>query len=184
MKTLTTDQIKALASTNGYEYAALNAVVQVESSGHGFSSVTGKIIIQFEPTWFKRKYADWQKFQANHTWQNNGVDDQTAEWRAFNDAFSLSATAAMQATSIGLMQVMGFHYRLLGFNSVGEMWDHAKESEANQLDIGIRFIKSNPKLDQALKEKNWRLFAYYYNGSQYEKFNYHNRLANAYKLSC
>lgn len=180
-KTLTNSQIQALAQANGYEYAALKAVVSVESSGHGFSDKTGRIIIQFEPTWFKRKYADWKSYQAGHTWVNNGVDDQTAEWKAFNDAFAISPNVAMQATSIGLLQVMGFHWQLLGFNSVGAMWDYAKESEANQLDLGIRFIKSNPKLDIALKAKDWRTFAYYYNGEQYEKFNYHNRLAIAYK---
>lgn len=180
-KTLTSSQINNLAALNGYEDAALKSVVHVESSGHGFSLKTGRPIIQFEPLWFKRKYEDWKNHQANHTWVNNGVDDQTAEWKAFNDAFSISPNAAMQATSIGLMQVMGFHYEILGFKTVGEMWDYAKESEANQLDLGIRFIKSNPKLDTALKTKDWATFAYYYNGTGYKKFNYDNRLAAAYK---
>src|SRR5690348_10415690 len=111
MNKLTKADIISLARANGYEYAALQAVINVESSGHGFSSVTGKIIIQFEPSWFKRKYEDWKTHQANHTWQNNGVEDQTNEWKAFNDAFYISSDAAMQATSIGMMQVMGFHWR-------------------------------------------------------------------------
>lgn len=75
----------------------------------------------------------------------------------------------MEATSIGLMQVMGFNYEMCGFKSVGEMWDYAKVSERNQLEIGMRFIKANPALYKALKEKNWHLVAYYYNGSEYKK---------------
>lgn len=180
-KKLTGSQINNLAALNGYEDAALKAVITVESSGNGFSQKTGRIIIQFEPLWFKRKYADWKNHQMNHTWVNNGVDDQTAEWNAFNDAFSISPNAAMEATSIGMMQVMGFHWEMLGFKSVGEMWDYGKESEANQVDLGIRFIRSNPTLNAALKGKIWRTFALYYNGSGYEKFNYHNRLERAYK---
>lgn len=177
MKTLIKEQIESLAKANGYEYKALNAVIKVESGGIGFAKDTGKIIIQFEPSWFKRK----SPYTPSGKWSLNGVERQSQEWIAFNDAFKLNPNAAMESTSIGLMQVMGFHYKSLGFKTVGEMWDYAKISEANQLDLAIKFIKLNPKLDKALKEKDWATFAYYYNGSQYKKFNYDTRLAAAYK---
>lgn len=111
------------------------------------------------------------------------MEKQPGEWAAFNYAFSINPDAAMQSTSIGLMQVMGFHYQKLGFASVGAMWDYGKESEANQADIGLRFIKAkgNEKMFNALKTKDWATFAFYYNGAQYKKFNYDNRLADAYK---
>ena len=182
-KTLTLTQIHDLAITNQYEFASLNSVIRVESSGHGFSPVTGRIIIQFEPSWFKREYHEWQSHTAGHTWVNNGVGNQTEEWKAFDDAFYIDKNAAMQATSIGLMQVMGFHWSELGFTSVGAMWDFAKESEANQVTLGIRFIKSIPKLNQALINKDWKTFAYYYNGSAYAKFKYDTRLATEYDSS-
>lgn len=181
MNTLTTAQITDLAQKNKYEYAALKAVINVESSGHGFSLVTGRIVIQFEPSWFKRKYSEWKAATAGHIWHNNGVSDQLTEWKAFNDAFGISPDAAMQSTSIGMMQVMGFHYKLLGFKTVGEMWDYGKVSEANQVDLGIRFIKANVKLDKALREKDWPTFAYYYNGEGYKKYNYDTRLAQEYR---
>lgn len=180
-KKLTAVQIQSLAAANGYEYVALRAVIEVESNGYGFSTATGKLIIQFEPSWFKRTYAEWKKADKNSTWINNGVSDQTVEWLAFNSAYKLSPAAAMKSTSIGMMQVMGFHYALLGFRTVGEIWDFAKVSEANQLELGIRFIKSNKKLDAALKAKEWATFAYYYNGQSYRKFKYDTRLASAYK---
>jgi hypothetical protein len=176
-------QIIDLANLHGYDPAALDAVIDVESSGHGFSPVTGKIIIQFEPAWFKREYADWRRYAAGSVWVNNGIGPQNVEWRAFDNAFSIDPDAAMKSTSIGLMQIMGFHYDVLGFKTVGEMWDFAKVSVANQLEQGIRFVKSIPALDKALQHKDWQTFAYYYNGSGYRKYNYDERLKKAYEDS-
>ena len=176
MQKLTDRQINELAVKNGYEYAALKAVIGVESGGVGFNT-DGKIIIQFEPSWFKRK----APYTPSGLWSLNKVERQSAEWIAFNDAFSKNANAAMESASIGIMQVMGFHWKDLGFNSVGEMWDYAKESEANQVDLAIRFIKRNSKLDKALKNKDWSTFAYYYNGSGYKEFKYDTRLASEHK---
>jgi len=175
-KKLTRSQTEELAKKNGYEFAMLQSIINVESAGDGFDSRTGNIKIQFEPRWFKRKKTDWLKDTKNVLWQSNNVGPQSAEWPAFNSAFASDPNAAMESTSIGKMQVMGFHWKDLGFKSVGAMWDYARESEANQVDLGIRFIKNNPKLDKAVKEKNYRVIAYYYNGEQYEKFNYHTRL--------
>lgn len=177
---ITTDQIKALAASYGIEYAALMAVITVESSGVGFNPPTGKLIIRFEPTWFKRLKADWQKDTQHTTWQNTGVGNQAAQWLAFNNAFASDPDDAMKSTSVGMMQVMGFHYRELGFTTVGAMWDYAKVSEANQVDLGLRFIKSIPALLIALKVKNWKTFAYYYNGENYRVNRYDEHLLTAY----
>lgn len=182
-KKLTAGQIADLACKNGYEFAALNAIIQVESGGIGFASDTGKIIIQFEPAWFKRKNTDWAKDTQHTVWQANKVGKQSEEWKAFNDAYAEDANAAMESTSIGLMQVMGFHYSELGFKTVGAMWDFAKESEANQVQLAIAFIKTNSKLDAALKNKDWATFAYYYNGAGYKQFKYDTRIAAAYNKS-
>lgn len=178
-KKITLQQIAEIAKKHGYEPAALDAVVRVESNGSGFSSSTGKIIIQFEPHWFKRLAGEGAK--RGVIWSSNRVENQTNEWLAFNEAFYINPNAAMQATSIGLFQIMGFHYKTLGFKKVGDMWDFCKESEANQLELGVRFINSNAKLRKALKENDYHTFAYYYNGAQYQKFNYAARLKSAYE---
>lgn len=176
-KKLTVSQIADVACEFGLPLSKVRAVIDVESGGIGFASDTGKIIIQFEPSWFKRK----SPYTPSGKWSQNGVERQSQEWIAFNNAFAKNPNAAMESTSIGLMQVMGFHYKLLGFKTVGEMWDYAKESEANQLRLGMRFIKSNAKMYKALKEGDYATFAYYYNGSQYRKFNYDTRLKAAEK---
>jgi len=175
-KKINDTQIAILAASNGWSYAALKALIEVESGGVGFAPDTGKLIIQFEPVWFKRK----APYSPSGKWSLNGVERQHKEWEAFNEAYKINANAAMESASIGMMQVMGFHYKKLGFKTVGEMWDFAKVSEANQVELAIRFIKTNPKLDAAVKNKEWATVAYYYNGPKYKTNNYDNKLANAY----
>lgn len=179
-KKLTNEQINLLACEFGIEYRMLKAIIQVESGGTGFSDTTGKIIIQFEPSWFKRNKADWAKDTKNVTWQANKVENQTKEWQAFNSAFASSPVAAMKSTSIGLMQLMGFHYILAGFKTVGEMWDYAKISEYNQVRMTLVWLSKNKALLAAVKAKNFDKIAYYYNGSKYAEFDYHNKLRRAY----
>ena len=182
-KKLTNEQIAELATMYGYEYRTLKAIIQVESGQQGFSKKTGRIIIQFEPSWFKLLDKDWFKNNQHTLWQANKVSDQTAEWLAFNDAFAQDAGAAMKSTSIGMMQIMGFHYSELGFETIGDMWDFAKLSEYNQVLIALKWIKTKPALDKALKTKDWAKVAYYYNGANYKQFNYDTRLAAAYRKS-
>ena len=141
----------------------------VETGGIGFSSFTGRIMIQFEPSWFKKEYADWKADTASKVWLNNGIGNQVQEYAAFNCAYSQDKEAAMLSTSIGIGQVMGFHFRLLGFNRVGDMWTFARVSEANQLELVLRFIKANAKLEKAVKTKNWTLMATYYNGGAFRE---------------
>lgn len=171
--------IKRLAKQYGIDYAVLAAIVEVESAGHGFDAKTGKIIIQFEPHWFKRLYSNWRA-HASKAWFFNKVETQPGEWKAFNSAFAINKDAAMQSTSIGLMQVMGLHYKRLGFTNVGAMWDFAKESEANQIELGLKFIQTDSRLLRAAKNKDWQNFAKFYNGAGYKTFKYDSRLQTAY----
>jgi hypothetical protein len=176
MKKLTQSDKVKLSEEFGVKISSINKVISVESGGKGFDDETGKIIIQFEPSWFKRQ----SPYTPSGLWSLNKVERQKEEWKAFNDAFSKDPDGAMKSTSIGLMQVMGFHWKDIGFKSVGEMWDYAKESEHNQLRLGILFIRKNKKMFEAFKDltkmKNCRTFAYYYNGEKYEEYNYHNKL--------
>lgn len=177
MKTITLSDLQALSKEFGVPVSRIQAVKEVESGGKGFDETTGKILIQFEPHWFKRK----SPYTPSGKWSLNKVERQSQEWEAFNDAFSKNPDAAMESTSVGIMQVMGFHWKLLGFKSVGEMWDYAKESEYNQMRIAMLFIKSNKKMFNAMVSGDWKTFAYYYNGQLYYKLKYDVKLANAEK---
>lgn len=177
MKNLTQKEIESLSIEFGVPASRINAVKEVESGGKGFDEATGKILIQFEPVWFKRK----SPYTPSGKWSLNKVERQAKEWEAFNDAFSKNPDAAMESTSIGIMQVMGFHWKLLGFKSVGEMWDYAKESEYNQMRLSLLFIKSNKKMFNALVNGVWKVVAYYYNGEKYWELQYDVKLAKAEK---
>jgi len=168
-----------------FDKAILLSFIATETGGQGFDSTTGKIIIQFEPTWFKKQ----APYAPSGLWSVNGVERQAAEWKAFNDAFAKNPEAAMKSTSIGLGQIMGFHYALLGFKSVGEMWDDAKKGLLNQVDQICKFIMATPKLKVAIINHDFTAIASIYNGAGFrelaKKLNrvpYDITLANNYKI--
>jgi hypothetical protein len=172
---ITQTDIKKLSEEFKMPISRIYAIMEVESSGIGFAKDTGKIIIQFEPSWFKRK----SPYTPSGKWSLNKVDVQVNEWIAFNDAFYKNPNTAMESTSIGIMQVMGFHYKLLGFKTVGSMWDYAKVSEYNQMRLGLLFIKSNLKMYNAFVNGEWKVAAKFYNGEKYYIHKYDLKLENA-----
>ena len=142
--------------------AILLAFISVET-GIGFDRTTGKLLIQFEPSWFRKLVP----YAPSGKWSVNKVDVQTKEWEAFNNAFAINHNAAMESTSIGLGQIMGLHYKRLGYSNVGDMWDDAKRGIEQQVwQIG-KFIKSDGRLERALRRKDWATVARIYNGSGY-----------------
>jgi hypothetical protein len=152
---------KKVSNTFGFDPAVMLSFIEVETGGKGFDTNTGKIMIQFEPSWFKKK----APYAPSGVWSLNKVDVQSKEWIAFNDAFKLNPNAAMESTSIGLGQIMGFHYKRLGFKSVGEMWDFAKLSLEQQIWQIAKFIDTDRNLKNAIETKDWFTIAKIYNGS-------------------
>jgi len=146
------------------EVASVMAFLETETGGKGFNG-DGKIIIQFEPSWYKKL----APYSPSGLWSLNKVDVQSKEWTAFNDAFSKNPTGAMQATSIGMGQIMGFQWKALGYNSVNDMWDDAKRSIDRQIWQVCKLITSNKKLLSALHNHDWNTVACIYNGSKYKE---------------
>ena len=157
--------VKKIAQEFNIEFAALMAFIEVESGGRGFDSATGRIIIQFEPAWFKRKAPS----APPGIWSQNKVEGQAREWFAFNDAYQHNPTAAIESTSFGLGQVMGFHFKKLGYRTALEMWDDAKKGIERQIWQMAKFVATDPRLINAIKAKNWHLVATYYNGAGYRE---------------
>jgi len=166
---LNNSQFLEVAKQFGFKYAALKMFWEVESSGICFGA-DGRIIIQFEPLWFKRLFVDWHKSAPGSLWIVNKVETQSKEWLAFNSAAGIDKESAMEATSIGGPQIMGLHWKRLGFSSVQEMWEFCKESEKNQLICMVKFIMTDKRLLAAVKNLNFHLIATYYNGSGYKDF--------------
>lgn len=172
METKITDQqIKDLATLFGFPYNAIRAFMKVESSGIGF--INGKIVIRFEPHVFSK----YSKVIISA-----GSENQTDEWKAFNQAWAINQNSAMLSTSYGLGQIMGFNFRAAGFQTVGTMLDAFKINEYEQVKGMLNFIKSNTNLRAAIKTLDWRKLAYNYNGPQYALNNYDQKLKAAYDI--
>lgn len=155
--------IKKVSVVFDIEWQIVASFISVESGGRGFDPKTGKILIQFEPAWFRRR----APYAPSGAWSVNKVDVQSREWVAFNDAFEKNKSAAMESTSIGLGQIMGFHWKRLGYSSVDEMWDRAKESLTDQVYQILKFIETDKNLINFLKAKDWHNVARIYNGAGY-----------------
>ena len=177
MKKINECEIIDLAKEFKIPVPKIKTIIEVESGGIGFDSKTGKIIIQFEPVWFKRK----APYTPSGKWSLNGVERQAEEWLAFNDAFGKNPNAAMESTSVGMMQVMGFNFKRLGFKSVGAMWDFAKVSEKNQIWLGLEYLRTDKIIFKALIQGDWETVGLRYNGKNYRILGYHTKLKNAYE---
>ena len=178
-------EIIDICKNQPFNTADLLTFISVETGGQGFDSKTGKILIQFEPSWFRKK----APYAPSGLWSVNKVDVQRKEWLAFNDAFSKNADAAMQSTSIGLGQIMGLHYKRLGYKTVGEMWDDAKKGIKQQIEQLVKFIQTDEKLQSAIEHHNWTDVATIYNGSgfrevaaKYHRVPYDKALEDAYYI--
>lgn len=189
MKTLTNEQIKDLANKHGIEYAGLKAVVEVEASGKGFIGDVPKIL--YEPHIMhrlltKKNYItirnNLMKAHPNlcyPRWGTYRYGAESIQHKRLEIASQFNRDTALESCSWGLGQVMGFHWKSLGYESLQAFINDMYESEAKQLEAMIRFIKVNGLL-LALKNKDWIKFARGYNGSGYAKNKYHIKLANAY----
>lgn len=189
MKILTNEQIKDLANKHGIEYACLKAVVEVEASGKGFIGDLPKIL--YEPHIMyrlltKKNYItirnNLMKAHPNlcyPRWGTYKYGAESIQHKRLEIASQYNRDTALESCSWGLGQVMGYHWKSLGYESLQAFINDMYESEAKQLEAMIRFIKVNGLL-LALKNKDWVKFARGYNGAGYAKNKYHIKLANAY----
>ena len=93
-------------------------------------------------------------------------------------ACGLDEDAALQATSWGAFQIMGFHWKTLGYASVQEM-AATMDTAGGQLDAFVRFVEADPVLVDALRRQDWHGFAGRYNGPG-QVDHYAGRIAQAY----
>ena len=111
---------------------------------------------------------------------SGGYKGGAAEWERLMTAAMYSPEAAYASASYGSFQIMGFNYALCGYTSPMEMVKDFARSESAQF-LGVcSFIKANPQIHKALKAKNWAAFASGYNGEDYRKNKYDEKLNQAY----
>lgn len=88
-----------------------------------------------------------------------------------NRMCAINKTAALQSISMGVGQVMGAHWKKLGYPSVDAMWYDA-HTEAGQVRIMLKFIEQNHNLRIAIHNNEYDAASAIYNGPKYKKNNY------------
>jgi len=188
-KKLTTAQIGAQAKNLGIEIAALRAVIEVECKGSGFNS-DGTPVILFERHVFRQRLiankCDLDLALAMRERPDlcnksaGGYGLYSAQHGRLNAAAQYHRDSALESASWGIGQVMGYHWKALGYPTLQNFINAMYRDEASQLDAMCRFINAN-NLVNALKNKDWKAFARGYNGAAYAKNSYDVKLGNAYK---
>lgn len=184
----TRGEIEKAASEFGIEPAALLAVAEIESGGSVFAVVDGRQepLIRFEGHYFDRRLSDDARRRARaaglaspNAGEVRNPASQVERWRLLERAAAIDRKAAYESVSWGLGQVMGAHWERLGFASVDDLVDEARQGAAGQARLMARFIDKSG-LAEALHNRDWQAFAHGYNGPGFRRNAYDTKLAAAY----
>ena len=160
----------------------IHAVLDVESRGSGFDR-HGRPLILFEPHIFWRLLPAGQRASASAkglAYPKWGAKPYPVDsYPRLLAAIAINETAALQACSWGLGQVLGTNHKAAGFATVQAFVAAMCEDEEHHLRAMIHFIQSED-LDDDLRRHDWSGFARGYNGAGYATHGYHTKLAAAY----
>lgn len=179
---LTKADFERAAASLQCEVAALRAVAQVESIGSGFLR-DGRPKILFE------RHKFHQFTGGRHANSHPDISSPRAggylggnrEYDRLHEAIPLNREAALKSASWGAFQIMGFNHAAAGFAAVEPFVMAMVSGSAAQLDAFVAFIRSQG-LAHALREHDWAGFAQGYNGADYRRNQYDERMARAYRL--
>jgi hypothetical protein len=181
---ITDEDFLDIALVYNIEYAALQAVCEVEARNTGFTSANALICL-YEPH-IAYKYTSGtvraKLVKAGLAYPKQGTKPypRTSYPRIDKCAEIAGEEVACLATSWGLPQMMGFNFKSCGYSSALEMVKAFAESEYNQVKAMVKFIQSNPTMFNALEKHDWAGFAKRYNGPAYKQNKYDQKLAKAY----
>lgn len=183
---ITATDIANAATSLGVTPAHIRMIRAVESGGKSFDD-KGRPVILFEPHIFHRRtngkfspsafsYAKWGDRPYPKSFDGR--------WAQMADAAEKDEAAALESASWGLFQVMGFHWRALGYASVQDFAAAMTASEGDHLDAAVRFIRANGLAGalgrcKAGNPESCRDFAAGYNGAGYRANSYHIKMAGA-----
>ena len=187
---LTEKDYQNAAARLGVPVAAVKAVATVESNGGGFLP-DGRVKIQYEPhVMYRRLQQSFGKARADKeladhpdlvatkagSYQSLDKEDKDMD-RAAN---IIDRQCALESASWGAFQIMGYHWKTTGYPSL-QAFINEQYTAAGQLETFVRFILADTRLARAIRAKDWKTFAYVYNGPSYAKNKYDTKLAAAYK---
>lgn len=181
----------AIASKINVPVAVLKAVCEVESNGTAFNA-DGSLKCLFEGHlfWYHliQYEIDVHAIQALHPtlcfprWlapRSNHYLGGIREYERVDRAVQIHREAALMSASWGSAQILGMHWRSLGYASIEDFLIKLSSSELGSLDALARFLLHNG-LTEAMRSLDWHGIARGYNGESYAANDYHNKLARAY----
>lgn len=168
------------------DVAAVMAVNEVESRGHGF--LDSNPVVLFERHVMYRRVGiaglDADNLASHYpdliNQTRGGYRGGAQEWYRLNLARQIAEVPAIESASWGQFQIMGYHWDVLGYDSAGQFVAAMSANEAQQLAAFVRFIELDTAMHKALKARKWAEFAKLYNGPDYKANAYDARLAAAY----
>ncbi|WP_080427614.1 N-acetylmuramidase family protein [Burkholderia ubonensis] len=169
------------------DIASIRAVNEVESHGAGFLPDGQPVILYERHVMYRQLVAAGMdakalavKYPALVNPKRGGYAGNAAEYARLANASQISTTCALEATSWGVFQIMGFHWKALGYPDVFAFVDAMKDSEAEQLEAFVRFILADNTLLAALRGRKWVKFAELYNDRAYAENLYDVKLERAF----
>lgn len=172
----------AVAQRLGCEWQALAAVAEVESGRLGAFDESGRPIILFERHLFSRKtHGAYDESHPLLSQPRAGgyPSTQMNRWAQLERAYALHPEAALESASWGRFQLLGQNFATLNMGSARDYVAKIARSERDGLDCFEAFITANA-LTPYLKQRNWPAFARRYNGADYQRNRYDQRMAEAY----
>lgn len=170
------------------------AFLEVETDGEGFDPKTKRAIVRYEGHYFYERIQDFAKSSLQAAIASGlahakvgGVKNpkmQAARWalleraKEFCRRISIPEAVALECVSVGVGQVMVSHWRKLGYASAEDMIAAADSGYDGQLDMIGRYLRAFDLCDD-LREGKWQAFARGWNGPQYRRNRYDEKLAAA-----
>jgi MscS family membrane protein len=188
-KELVDSEIIDIAKDLKIEEAALRALIEVESIGHGFYA-NGKPTIRFEghkfykelnkkgidPNQYTEKYPDI----VYPRWTKKFYQNDEKEYERLEKAKQIDKTAAYLSTSWGLFNLSGQLYKECGFTSVDELVYNIYMTEKEHLEAFADLLKAK-NLIEDIQNNNWTNFARKYNGPNFNRKGIDQKLQKAYE---
>ncbi|EPJ56357.1 MAG: hypothetical protein OFPI_00240 [Osedax symbiont Rs2] len=186
---LSQNDLEQAAADLGVDMASIHAIKKVESKGLGFLS-DGRPKILYERHVMRRQMQKngIGKIAISDTIKNfpdlvnskpGGYKGGSKEHYRLSLAKTIDQASALESCSWGLFQIMGYHWKGLGYKSALEFVELMHANEGNHWQAFTRFVQADKKLHRALKDKNWAEFARRYNGPGYKKNRYDTKLKAA-----
>jgi len=174
------------ANNLGLTLPHIKAFAEVESNGNGFLP-TGEVKILFERhVFYKQLVTNRGKAFADTVAKTDpdicnktagGYGKYSEQHPKLQRAVAIDRNSALESCSWGAFQIMGYHWKTVALANVQE-FVNLNYSDAGQLKCLVLFLKANPSIVTALKNKAWSTVARLYNGPAQK--NYDTRLRDAY----